>query len=78
MDKAMDDVSHLNGPDELEEPLEKDGRLPMELFLLYEELGIEPGEEEKEDMSPFDFELSEEFFLETTKGEINDQIAPNG
>ena len=42
---------------------EKDDRIPMELFLLYEQLGIAYDNEE-EQTSPFDFELSEEFFLD--------------
>ncbi len=42
---------------------EKDDRIPMELFLLYEQLGIAYDNKE-EQTSPFDFELSEEFFLD--------------
>jgi len=42
----------------------KDERIPMELFLLYEELGIESPKEDKEKSSPFDFEISQEFFLD--------------
>jgi len=41
----------------------KDDRIPMELFLLYEELGIESCKDNEDGPSPFDFELSPEFFV---------------
>ena len=44
--------------------LEDDERIPLELLFLYEELGIKAAKKEGQDTFPFDFELSEEFFLE--------------
>jgi HEAT repeat protein len=58
---------------ELEAEFEKDNRIPLELFLLYEELGIESSKRREEKPSIFDFDLSEEFFLETddSYGQLN-------
>lgn len=42
--------------------MNQDERIPMELFLLYEELGIESAQEADGKLSPFDFELAPEFF----------------
>jgi len=47
--------------------LENDDRIPMELFLLYEELGIAQSKKAKKETPLFDFELSEEFFAEFQK-----------
>ncbi|MEM8928726.1 MAG: HEAT repeat domain-containing protein [Bacteroidota bacterium] len=58
-------------------PFEKDERIPMELFLLYEELGIESASEREKEPSPFDFELSQEFFLEMDNDLTTHQIGRN-
>ena len=54
----------LEGESESQEEIasDEDNRIPMELFMLYEELGIASASE-KEESFPFDFELSHEFFL---------------
>ncbi len=44
-----------------QEITEADDRIPMELFMLYEEMGI--GQALEEERIPFDFELSHEYFL---------------
>ena len=57
--------------------LEKDDRIPMELFLLYEELGIEPSDQEEKKSSPFDFEISEEFFMAINNNDLTNQKEVN-
>ena len=78
IDKTIDDAPHVEDSGDEKVLLEEDDRIPMELFLLYEELGLEHSEKEGDKKSLFDFELSEEFFLETTKNVINHRITPNG
>ncbi|UOY06442.1 hypothetical protein L0P88_21280 [Muricauda sp. SCSIO 64092] len=53
--------------------LEDDERIPLELLFLYEELGIKAAKKEGQDTFPFDFELSEEFFLEGSTDTQNEK-----
>ncbi|MEO0572329.1 MAG: HEAT repeat domain-containing protein [Bacteroidota bacterium] len=62
---------------EQEVSFEEDNRIPMELFLLYEELGIESSNGQERKPSPFDFELSEEFFLEMKSDALTNQKEVN-
>ncbi|GMN08851.1 hypothetical protein MTsPCn9_06930 [Croceitalea sp. MTPC9] len=52
----------------IEEKGEKDNKLPLELCFLYDEFGINASEEKDDD---FDFELSEEFFLNLSNQKEN-------
>ncbi|MGD1947455.1 MAG: HEAT repeat domain-containing protein [Croceivirga sp.] len=55
---------HLKLEDATDAIEEIDERMPMELFMLYEELGIRAPENDNGDEQLFDFELSTEYFLE--------------
>ena len=77
VDMAIDNNSNDEGPSDGQALVEEDNRIPMELFLLYEELGLEHSQKEKEEASLFDFELSEEFFLKAPKSVMNNPIDPN-
>ncbi len=75
-DGVEDNPTEQVGMEE-EIPFEKDERIPMELFLLYEELGIESASEPEKKTSPFDFELSQEFFLEMDSNLTTNQNGRN-
>ena len=60
-----------------ESDIQVDDRIPMELFLLYEELGIESPMDEEDKSSPFDFEISQEFFLDLSNGNTDKQQKAN-
>ncbi len=52
--------------------LNDDNKLPLELCFLYDEFGINAPKNEEEEESLFDFEISEEFFLNLDKKEENE------
>lgn len=60
------EISENGTSDEEIQAVGEDHRIPMELFMLYEQLGIASTDERAEPF-PFDFELSYEFFLNVDK-----------
>ena len=69
---AVDEEVIVRDGEGMEQELysQEDDRIPMELFLLYEELGIESSNQVEKESWPFDFELSHEFFLGTSNNAV--------